>query len=289
MDAAIISRIAHEVSLPEASVAAVVDLFEKGATAPFIAHYRKEVTNGLDDTRIRAIHQRYAYYREVLDRRVSLLKLVADQGKLTEDLRARIQSCFTKVELEDLYHQFRPKKRTRAAEAIERGLEPLAEYLWNQEPDAWSLQEHIDVFVDPAKKVATREQALQGATEIIAQWIAENIDFRKSLRELLWSEGCVVSTVVPAKAEQKTKYVMYYDRREPVTTIPSHRVLAIRRGSKEGILTSSIEGNHGKAIEYLLSQVIRDKESVFAPILEVGVRESYNRVLRALIETEVRA
>ncbi len=289
MDAAIISRVAHEVSLSEPSVAATVGLFEKGGTCPFIVHYRKEASGGLDETQVRAIHERYTYYREVLDRRAAVLMLVTDQGKLTEELRARIESSFTKVELEDLYHQFRPKKRTRAAEAVEKGLEPLAEYLWNQEPDAWSLQEHIDVFVDPAKKVATREQALQGASEIIAQGIAENIDFRKALRELLWNEGSVVSTVVPAKAEQKTKYIMYYNRRESVTTIPSHRVLAIRRGSKEGILTSSIEGNHERAVEQLLSQVIRDRESPFAPILEAATRESYSRILRPLIETEVRA
>jgi uncharacterized protein len=289
MDAAIVSRIAHDVALPETSVAATIELFEKGATAPFIVHYRKEVTGGMDESNVRAIQERHTYYKEVLDRRASILKLISDQGKLTEDLRARIQGSLSRVEMEDLFHQFRPKKRTRATEAIERGLEPLAEYLWNQEPDAWSLQEHIDVFVDPAKKVTSREQALQGATDIIAQWISENLDFRKPLRELLWSEGSVVSTVVPAKAQQKTKYNMYYDRREPVTTIPSHRVLAIRRGSKEGILTSSIEGNHAKAIEFLLNSVIRDKESVFAPILEVAVRESYNRILRPLIETEVRA
>jgi uncharacterized protein len=289
MDAGIISRIAQDSSLPEVSVAATVDLLEKGATAAFIVHYRKEVTGGLGEAGIRAIQERYSYYREVLDRRASILKLVGEQGKLTDDLKARIEGSCAKVELEDLYHQFRPKKRTRAAEAIEKGLEPLAEYLWNQEPDAWSLQEHIDVFVDPAKKVANREQALQGATEIVAHWVAENLDFRKTLREMLWNEGAVVSTVVPAKAGQKTKYNMYYDRREPVTTIPSHRVLAIRRGSKEGILTSSIEGNTAKALDFLLSQVIRDKESAFAPILEAAVRESYNRTLRPLIETEVRA
>ncbi len=289
MDAAIISRIAHEVSLPEVSVTAAVSLLEKGASSPFIVHYRKEVTGGLDEAKTRAIQERYTYYREILERRAAVLKVISDQGKLSDDLRSRVESSFTKVELEDLYHQFRPKKKSRAAEAIEKGLEPLAEYLWNQETDAWSLQEHIDVFVDPAKKVATREQALQGATEIIAQWVAENIDYRKALRELLWKEGAVVSTVVPAKAQQKTKYIMYYDRRESVTTIPSHRVLAIRRGSKEGILTSSIEGNHANAIEYLLGQVIHDRESAFAPILEAAIRESYNRILRQLIETEVRA
>ncbi len=289
MDPAIISRIAGDVGLADQSVTSVIALFEHGSTAPFIAWYRKEISGGLDAAKIYAILERMTYYREVMDRRASLLKLLSDQGKLTDDLKSRIEACFTRVEVEDLVYQFRARRKTRAAEGREKGLEPLAEYLWNQEPDAWSLEEHVDVFIDPAKKVASRDQALQGAADIIAEWIAENFDYRKKLRELLWNEGQVVSTVVPAKADQKTKYNMYYNHREPVTTIPSHRVLAIRRGSKEGILTSSIEGDQTKALEFLLCSVIRDKDSTFAPVLEAATRDSYSRILRPLIETEVRS
>jgi uncharacterized protein len=140
MDPVFISRIANDLSLPEQSVAAAVALFEKGATAPFIVRYRKEITGGMDELKIRSILERMTYYREVLDRRVALLKLLTEQGKLTDELRQRIESIFTKTEIEDLNHQFRPRKRTRAAEAIAKGLEPLAEYLWNQEPDAWNLE-----------------------------------------------------------------------------------------------------------------------------------------------------
>lgn len=289
MDAAILARIASETGIPESSVSATVSLLEKGATGPFIVHYRKEATGGLDGAKVRSIQERITYYREVLDQRAALLKLLSDQGKLTDELRARVESCFSKVELEDLHHQFRPKKRSRATEAIEKGLEPLAEYFWNQEADAWSVEEHLDVFVDPAKGVATREQALQGAVDILAEWIWENFECRKALRELLWNEGFVVSSVVPAKVGQKTKYTMYYDRRESVTSIPSHRVLAIRRGCKEGILVSSIEGDGAKALECILSLIIKDKESVFAPVLEAAAKESYNRILRPLIESQVRA
>jgi uncharacterized protein len=288
MDAAIIGRISQETSIPENSVAITVSLFEKGATGPFIVHYRKEITGGLDEAQVRLIQERMAYYREVYDQRAALLKSLSEQNKLTDELRARIESCFTKPELDDLHHQFRPRRKTRAAEAVEKGLEPLAEFFWNQEADAWGVEEHINVSVDPAKGVSTREQALQGAVDIIAEWIWANSEYRRALRELLWNEGSVVSTVVPAKVGQKTKYSMYYDRREPVTTIPSHRVLAIRRGCKEGILISSIEGDSTKPIEFLLNAVIKDKESVFAPILEAAVRESYSRILRPLIETEVR-
>jgi protein Tex len=288
MDAAIIYRIAQETSIPESSVQAALALLERGATGPFIIHYRKEVTGGLDESKVRAIQERLAHYREVLDQRAALFKILSEQGKLSDELRTRIETCYTKPELDDLHHQFRPRRKTRAAEAIEKGLEPLAEYFWNQEPDAWSVEEHVNVFVDPAKGVETKEQALQGVVDILAEWIWANFEYRKALREMLWNEGFVVSTVVPAKVGQKTKYNMYYERRESVTTIPSHRVLAIRRGCKEGILISSIEGDHTKALEFLITSTIKDRESVFAPIIEVAARESYNRIIRSLIETEVR-
>ncbi|MBN1567330.1 MAG: S1 RNA-binding domain-containing protein [Acidobacteria bacterium] len=288
MDSAIIGRIVQETAISESAVTTTISLFEKGATGPFIVHYRKEATGGLDENKVRLIQERMIHYREVWDQRAALLKLLSEQGKLTDELRNKIESCFTKAELDDLHHQFRPRKKTRAAEAAEKGLEPLAEYFWNQEADAWSLEEHINVFVDPAKGVPTQEAALQGSVDIIAEWIWANFEYRKALRNMLWTEGALVSTVVPAKVGQKTKYTMYYERREPVTQIPSHRVLAIRRGCKEGILISSIEGDNAKAVDFLLSSVIKDKESIFAPILEIAVRDCYARILRPLIETEVR-
>ncbi len=288
MDAAIIGRIVQETAIPESSVTATIALFERGATGPFIVHYRKEATGGLDENKVRLIQERMIHYREIWDQRAALLKLLSEQGKLTDELRARIESCFTKAELDDLHHQFRPRKKTRAAEAAEKGLEPLAEYFWNQEADAWSLEEHINVFVDPAKGVPTQEVALQGAVDILAEWIWENFEYRKALRNMLWTEGVLVSKVVPAKVGQQAKDTMYYDRRDSDTTSPSHRVLAIRRGCKEGILVSSIEGDNTKALDFLLNSVIKDKESIFAPILEIAVRDCYSRILRPLIETEVR-
>ncbi len=288
MDAVIIDRIARETAIPESSVSAAVALFEKGATGPFIVHYRKEATGGLDEKKVRAIQERMAHYKEVYDQRAALLRFLSEQGKLADELKARIESCFVKADLDDLHHQFRPRRRTRATEAIEKGLEPLAEYFWNQESDAWSVEEHINVFVDPSKGISTQEEALQGVVDIIAEWIWENFEIRKTLREMLWNEGFVVSTVVPAKVGQKTKYNMYYERREAVAAIPSHRVLAIRRGCKEGILVSSIEGDNAKALEFLLSAVIKDRESFFSPVLEAAARECYARILRPMIETEVR-
>jgi transcriptional accessory protein Tex/SPT6 len=288
MDAVIINRIAHETAIPESSVLATVDLFEKGATGPFIVHYRKEATGGLSEAKVRLIQERMDYYREVRDKRTTLVKFLSEQGKLTDEIRARIGSFHTKVELDDLHQRFHPKKKTLSTKAIEKGLEPLAEYFWNQEPDAWSAEEHLEVFVEASKDIKTKEEALQGVVDIIAEWIGENLEYRRVLREMLEKDGFVISNVVPAKVNQKTKYNMYYERRESVTKIPSHRVLAIRRGCKEGILISSIECDYAKALEFLLSSVIKDSESVFAPVLEAAVHKSYKQILKPLIETQVR-
>jgi uncharacterized protein len=289
MDPAIIKHIVQETALPESAVAAALELFEAGATAPFIVRYRKEATGGLSETQTRAIQERMVFYKELEERRAQLTVSLAEQGKLTDELRRQIEGRWDRAEIEDLHHSYRPKRKTRASEAREKGLEPLAEYIWGQDPDAWSLEEHADVFIDAGKGVADRQQALQGAAEIIADWIAESFELRKALRELLWKEGFVVSTVVPAKSEQKTKYNMYYDRREAVASIPSHRVLAIRRGTKEGVLTSSIQCDSAKALQLIADLVIKDRESTFASILELAARDGYSRILRPLIETEVRA
>jgi protein Tex len=289
MDPAIVRHIVQEVALPESSVTATLALLEAGATAPFVARYRKEASGGLDESQVRAIQDRLIHYRELEERRAQLVKFLNEQGKLTDELRQQIEGKWDRYEIEDLHHRFRPRVKTRANEAIAKGLEPLADYIWSQDPDAWSLEEHADVFIDAAKGVADRQQALQGAAEIVADWIAENFELRKALREMLWREGVVVSTVVPAKAGLKTKYNMYYDRREPVSSIPSHRVLAIRRGTKEGVLTSSIQCDSAKALALTTGLLIKDPESTFAPILGLAARDSYSRILRPLIETEVRA
>jgi len=291
MDAIIIGRIALETAIPETSVSAAVALLQNGTSGPFIARYRREVTGGLDETKIRIIQDRLAHYREALELRTELIKMLTEQGALTDELQAKVEGCLSKSELEDMRRRFRPRKKTRALEAIEKGLGPLAEYFWKQEPDGRGIDERLDVFVDPARGVLNREQALQGVLDILVEWIWEKAEHRQTLREMLWSEGHLVSAVVPAKVGQKTKYNMYYNRREPVSSVPSHRVLAIRRGCKEGVLVSSIEGDNAKAIEYLLLSVLRnknDRESEFFTVLDAAVRESYNHMLRPMIETEVR-
>ena len=275
--------------MPEASVAGTVALFEGGATVPFVARYRREATGGLSESQVQAIRDRMVFYRDVEDQRTTVLKTLADRGKLSPEVREKVEGCFSRIELDDFLIPFRAKRKSRFGEAIEKGLEPLAEYLWNQEPDAWTLEEHADVFIDPEKKVTSREEAIRGASDIVAEWIASNHTLRKIVRELVWTTGVLVSKVAPSRADQKSKYGMYYDRREPVTSIPSHRTLAIRRGTKENILTSWIESDDAKALDLLVAATVRDPESVFAPIIAAATRDSYTRLIRPAAEADARA
>jgi uncharacterized protein len=289
MNPAFLSRISQELGAPEQFVSAAVGLLEEGGAVLFIARYRKEATGGMDEARLREVQERIAYYKDLQQRRAGILKAIDEQGKLSAELREKINSTFVTVELEDYYLPFRGKGTAKALAARQKGLEPLAEYLWNQESDAWSVEEHADVFIDAGRGVTNREEALKGAGDIIAEWISQNSDFRRSLREIMWDTGTVASKVTPARSADKTKYSMYYDRREPVSTIPSHRLLAILRGTKEGILVSSFETDDAKAVEYLINAAIRDKESAFAPFLETVARESYARIMRSSIEDDLLA
>ena len=289
MDAAFTSRISQELDVPEQFVSAAVGLLEEGGAVLFIARYRKEATGGMDEAKLRAVQERMVYYKDLQQRRAGILKSIDEQGKLTAELREKINSTFVTVELVDYYLPFRGKGTAKALAARQKGLEPLAEYLWNQESDAWSVEEHADVFIDAVKGVTNREEALKGAGDIIAEWISQNSEFRRNLREIMWDTGTVASKVTPARSSDKTKYSMYYDRREPVSTIPSHRLLAILRGTKEGILVSSFETDDAKAVEYLINAAIRDKESAFAPFLETVARESYSRIMRSSIEDDLLA
>ena len=287
MDAAIIGRIALETAIPEASVSAVVNLLKNGSTGPFIVRYRKEATGGMDEEKVRAIQDRMAHYRRVLNQRAILVKSLSEQGRLTDELRAQIEGSFSRTELADLEHQFRPRKKTRAMEAIEKGLQPLAEFFWNQEADAWSAEERIDVFVDPSKGVLNREQALEGVVDILAEYVAENFEHRKKLREMLWSEGRLVSSVVPARSGKRpsTRCITTGRKRSPRFRATGCWPSAGVQGGGAHLLH---RGDNAKAIEFLVSAVLRDRESLFAPVIEAAVRESYTRILRPMIESEVR-
>ena len=282
-----ISRIAADLRAAEASVSAAIELLDAQTSIQFAARYCRSKTGGLDEGQLRRIRDAMRYCHDLDERKQSLLGSIEKRGKLTDTLREQIKNCSFSFELEDLYLPFKTDSSSPAAEARSKGLEPLAEYLWNQEPDAWSLEEHADVYIDVEKGIGDREEALQGACQIMAEWVSHKCAFRQMLRDRMSNEGFLVSKAVASRAGRSTKYAMYHDRREPVKSVPSHRVLAILRGTKERILASHIEIEDSKAIEWLLSNVISDAESIFAPWLELSLRDAYTRLLRPAIQKEV--
>lgn len=236
---AIETRIAKAVGASVDQVRAAVDLLDEGATVPFIARYRKEVTGGLDDTQLRDLQEQLIYQRELEERRASILQALSDSGKLTEELERDIWAADTKQRLEDLYLPYKPKRRTRAQVAREAGLEPLAMMLW--EDPMRDPETQAAAFVNPDKGVADVRAALDGARDILAEVFFENADMLEELREFLWKKAYLVSKVVPEKeTDPAAKYSDYFDYDEPIETVPSHRALAVFRGRQEGLLTVKV-------------------------------------------------
>ncbi len=288
----VLNKIAQEVGVTEQQTSETLLLLEEGGTVPFIARYRKEATGNLDEVQIRNIDEKRVYYRELIERKVVILKTIEEQGKLTPELKARIDGCYEKNELEDLYLPYKPKRKTKASVATEKGLEPLAKFIYEQIPPENAGDNAIDVFaaefINKEKLVASADDAIEGALHIIAEWVSENAGFRKVLREMMLRDGMVISRVIKGREGDKTKFEMYYDFREPVAVIPSHRMLAIRRGAEEEVLTFSIDMDEDKALSFLRGQIIRDFTSVFVPYLEKSIKDSYQRLLNPSIQTEVR-
>ena len=284
----ILLRISKEVGAPVSRVETTIKLLEEGGTVPFIARYRKEATGNLDEVKIRHIDVGRQYYADLEARRATVLSSIEKQGKLTDDLKAKILACYSKHELEDLYLPYKPKRKTKASVALERGLEPLANYIWEQSGEQ-PAGEFAQQFVNPEKEVPTVESAIEGALHIIAERIAETPDIRKQLRDLMLHEGKIHAKVVAGKDTEKTKYEMYYNFEEAVPKIPSHRMLAIRRGTREGILTFSIDVENEKFVAGLVPQVIREPQSQFASLLESAARDAYERLLLPSIQNEVRS
>ena len=265
-------------SIPLKGMIAVIGLLDEGATVPFIARYRKEVTGNLDEVQIRDTQEKLEYFRELEERRETVLQSIGEQGKLTPELRARIEAAIEKTELEDLYLPYKPKRRTKASMARERGLEPLAQYLWDQQAGAAPLAELAATFVSAEKGVASAGEALEGARHIIAEWVSENAEFRKSVRGMMMTEGVVASRAIEGAADPEGKFQMYAQYSEPAAKIPSHRMLAIRRGAKEGVLTFEIELEKEKPLAWLRSRVVR-APGEWTPHLEEAIEDSYERLL----------
>lgn len=281
LSTSVLLHIAQQLNVPQKSLVAVISLLDEGGTVPFIARYRKEATANLDEVQIRSIQEKLEYFRELEDRRETVLKSIDEQGKLTPELKTRIEAALEKNELEDLYLPYKPKRRTKASIAREKGLEPLAQYLWDQKPNGHPLDVYASTFLpDPA-------EALEGARHIIAEWISENAEFRKTLRGMMLNHGRVVSKAIEGAQDPEGKYKMYGDYSEPAAKIPSHRMLAIRRGAKEGLLHFEIELEPERALVYLKNKVIRERGD-WVEQLEKAVEDSYDRLLNPSIQTEVR-
>jgi uncharacterized protein len=283
----ILLHVAQTLNLPLRSLVVVIELLDDGGTVPFIARYRKEATGNLDEVQIRAIEEKLAYFRELTDRRETILASIAEQGKLTDELKARIEATLDKSELEDLYLPYRPKRRTKATIARERGLEPLAQYLWGQEPGAVPLREMASGFINAELEVNTVDEALEGARHIVAEWISEDAELRKALRQLMFDEGVVISRKAIDAVDAQEKFKMYYEYREPVKTIPSHRMLAIRRGEGENVLYFLIELEAPRSVGLMQSRILR-RQGDWTPQLELSIDDAWQRLVNSSIQGEIR-
>ena len=281
----IYQKIAEELQICEVQVEATVKLIDDGNTIPFIARYRKEVTGNLSDEVLRELDERLKYLRNLEDRKEEIIRLIEAQGKLTDELTIKIASTMVLSELEDIYRPFKPKKRTRATIAKEKGLEPLSIVIYLQK-EKRDLYEIAAQYVDGEKGIETEEDAINGALDIIAENIADDSDYRKKIKSFCFREA-VIST--KAAKEEKSSYEMYYDFSEPILKIPSHRILAINRGEKEEFLKVKLDKPEEKIIDYLKKQIIQDYKSQFAEILERTIMDSYKRLIEPSIEREIRA
>ena len=280
------TRIAAELSLTPHQVESTLALFDEGATLPFVARYRKEVTGGLDERQLADVRDRAEYLRELEDRRGAILESIESQGKLDDALRQRISAADTKQTLEDLYLPYRPKRRTRATIARDRGLEPLADGIWSGELDDAGAEHRAQEFVDPDREVATAADALQGARDILAERVAEDADLRARIRERTREAGIVRSTVVPGKEPAAAKYRDYHDFSQKLTDVPSHRTLAIRRGEAEDVLRWTIDAPVDELVRVLSSAVALRRAA--RQQLALVVDDAYRRLLAPSIEAELR-
>ncbi|MBQ9408083.1 MAG: RNA-binding transcriptional accessory protein, partial [Clostridia bacterium] len=276
--------LAREFSLRPEQVAAVIELLDAGNTIPFIARYRKEATGALDDQLLRELAERLEYLRNLDKRREEIEKALTEQGVLTDDLRLQLQKAASLSELEDIYRPFRPKRRTRATIAKERGLEPLAAWLLAQPGEGDALKKAAE-FIDEDKEVPDAETALAGARDILAEMISDDAGLRKQLRELLIREGILVSK---AAKEEDSVYSNYYDYREPVRSIAPHRVLAVNRGEREEYLKVSVEAPEEHALRVVRDAFVRGKGEASQQVA-LACDDAWSRLLFPSLEREIRA
>lgn len=286
MNEKIIKNIASDLNVKDSQVASALKLLSEGATIPFIARYRKEVTGALDEEQLRKINEVYAYEVNLLERKESVIKLIDEKGLLTDELKEKILNAEKLVEVEDLYRPFKEKKKTKATDAINNGLEPLAKMIMSF-PTKGDITSLTSKFIND--KVKTVEEAVTGASYIIAEYISDNAYYRKWLRNFIFKNGFIISKKKKDAEDEKKVYEMYYDFKEEVSKIKSYRVLAINRAEKEKIVTVSIDIDDVKVLSFFEEKIIKNKESFAVDIVKNAIKDSYKRLIFPSVEREIRA
>ena len=276
--------LSKELGISLKQVTSVIEMLDEGNTVPFIARYRKERTGGLTDEVLRKFNERLTYLRNLESRKEDVLRIIEEQEKLTPELKLKIEKATTLTEVEDIYRPFKAKKRTRATMAVEKGLKPLAELILLGEFNG-DIVEEANKYINEEKGVKNEEEALQGAMDIISEIISDNADYRKWIRNFVQKDGIIQ---VKGSSEEQTTYEMYYDYKEPVRTIPSHRILAINRGEKEKILSVKVTCNDERIIDYLNKKVLKGNK-ITDKYLEESIKDSFKRLIYPSIEREIRS
>lgn len=282
----IIEILAKEFSLSVAQVEKTVNLIDEGNTIPFIARYRKEVTGGLSDNVLRDMDERLKYLRNLEERKDEVIRLIDEQGKLTDELRKDIEDATVLQRVEDLYKPYKKKKATRASKAKEKGLAPLADIIRAQSPQDKSLEEITKPFIDPEKEVNTHDEAVQGACDIIAEEISEDADLIEKLREMTYEAAVLCTEAVDS--EEKSVYDMYYDRSERVKDVPNHRILAINRGEKDKKLKVKLQIDEEQVAFEIGKTYINKEPNIYTELMDAVVRDSYKRLIAPSVEREIR-
>jgi len=278
-------QISKELLIELWQVDAAIALIDEGNTIPFIARYRKEKTGSLDDEKLRNLHERLLYLRNLEEKKNQVLATIEEQGKLSEDLARQIKEAKTLVEVEDIYRPYRPKKRTRATIAREKGLDSLAKIIFLQKTEE-KIEEEAQNYLNPEKGVETTKDAIEGAKDIIAEDISDEAGYRSYIRKRTFHEGRLISTAKDEKTE--SVYEMYYDFEEPLTKLAGHRVLALNRGEKEKILSVKIEAPVTEILGYLETKIVRGTNQDIAEVLKEAIEDSYKRLIAPAIERELR-
>ncbi|AOY83003.1 Tex family protein [Moorena producens JHB] len=284
--------LAQELSLSATQIENALSLFAEGATIPFIARYRKEVTGSLDEVQLRTIAERHTYLTELEQRKSVILNAIASAGKLTDELKAKIEACQQKTELEDLYLPYKPKRRTRATMAREKGLEPLADWIESMntpEVKSVSLSEEAAKYISPDHKLNTVEDVLQGASDILAEAVAEKADLRAYLRDYFMKSGLFVSRIKKDYPEGTTKFEMYREFQIPVKSVAPHNMLALLRGEAEGVLKLELSFDEDYVMSYLESEEIYTKATLLREFYQTMLKDGFNRLMKTSLTTEVRS